>query len=564
MGTVSNSLTSTASTPTTVSTSSSTMFNGTSQYSQDFQNVITRAVAIASLPITLLTNQQTTLNNESTELTKVDGDFTALQTAVQGIQAALNGSSFNTDISDPTVVSASVADGAQQGNYSIQVLNPGAYETSLTTSTWASTGAPAAYTLVVGSNTYSISATDDSAATVASTINAQYGNLVDATVVNVGSSTTPDYRISLQSATLGQVNVDIEDSSQPPNSLQTQQNASSAALASYEVDGSGITQTSDTASVSIATGLTLNLLKTGTTNVTVTRSTSALSSALSAFASAYNAAATEVAAQRGTSAGPLQGQSIVFDLSQALSSMGIYNTSSGQVTNLEQLGLDLGANGQFTYSPLTMASTDLTNSADVTAFLGSSTANASSLTTSTWVSSGGPATYTLVVGSNDYSVSATDDSAATVAAAITAQYGNLVQASVVNEGTSGAPDYRISLISATTGPMNLDIRNASGTSLQTQQANGGGFLGVVSNALNNLEKPTTGEVKTTEANLTSEISTIGAQISTKQAQVDQLQTNMENQMTTADALIANMEQQYTYMTDLFQAQQTSNLQYANE
>jgi flagellar hook-associated protein 2 len=511
-----------------------------------------------------LTNQQTTLNNESTELTKVDGDFTALQTAVQGIQAALNGSSFNTDISDPTVVSASVADGAQQGNYSIQVLNPGAYETSLTTSTWASTGAPAAYTLVVGSNTYSISATDDSAATVASTINAQYGNLVDATVVNVGSSTTPDYRISLQSATLGQVNVDIEDSSRPPNSLQTQQNASSAALASYEVDGSGITQTSDTPSVSIATGLTLNLLKTGTTNVTVTRSTSALSSALSAFASAYNAAATEVAAQRGTSAGPLQGQSIVFDLSQALSSMGIYNTSSGQVTNLEQLGLDLGANGQFTYSPLTMASTDLTNSADVTAFLGSSTANASSLTTSTWVSSGGPATYTLVVGSNDYSVSATDDSAATVAAAITAQYGNLVQASVVNEGTSGTSDYRISLISATTGPMNLDIRNASGTSLQTQQANGGGFLGVVSNALNNLEEPTTGEVKTTEANLTSEISTIGAQISTKQAQVDQLQTNMENQMTTADALIASMEQQYTYMTDLFQAQQTASLQYANE
>ena len=561
MGTVSNSLTSTASTPVTASAASgSTMFTGTSQYSQDFQNVITRAVAIASLPITLLTNQQTTLTNESTALTSIDTDFTALQTAVQGIQSALDGSSFQATISDPTIVSATVADGAQEGNYSISVTTPGAYATSLTTSTWASSGAAATYTLVVNGADYTVSATDDSAATVAAAINSQYGNLVDATVVNVGSSTTPDDRISLQSVALGPTAPDIQLT--PGVSLQTQQTL--GVVASYEVDGSGITQTSDTPSVSIATGLTLNLLKTGTTNVTVTRSTSALSSALSAFASAYNAAATEVAAQRGTSAGPLQGQSIVFDLSQALSSMGIYNTSSGQVTNLDQLGLDLGANGQFTYSPLTMASTDLTNSADVTAFLGSSTANASSLTTSTWVSSGGPATYTLVVGSNDYSVSATDDSAATVAAAITAQYGNLVQASVVNEGTSGAPDYRISLISATTGPMNLDIRNASGTSLQTQQANGGGFLGVVSNALNNLEEPTTGEVKTTEANLTSEISTIGAQISTKQAQVDQLQTNMENQMTTADALIASMEQQYTYMTDLFQAQQTASLQYANE
>src|SRR5271157_5976503 len=167
MGTVSNSLTSTASTPNTVSTSSSTMFTGSSQYSQDFQNVITRAVAIASLPITLLTNQQTTLTSQSTELSTVDTKFTALQTAVQGIQDALDGSSFQTDISDPKVVSASVADGAQEGNYSIQVNNAGTYQTSLTSATWASSGVAATYALVVGSNDYTISAADDSAATVA-------------------------------------------------------------------------------------------------------------------------------------------------------------------------------------------------------------------------------------------------------------------------------------------------------------------------------------------------------------------------------------------------------------
>jgi flagellar hook-associated protein 2 len=462
MGTVSNSLTSTANTPVTASGSTSTMFNGTSQYSQDFQNVITRAVAIATLPITLLTNQQTALTNQSNELTTVDTDFTALQTAVQGIQDALNGSSFNTDISDPTVASASVADGAQQGSYSIQVNDPGAYQTSLTTTTWASSGGPATYTLLAGGNTYPVSATDDSAATVASTINAQYGNLVNATVVNVGSSATPDYRISLQSATLGPMDLDIKNAS--GTGLQTAQTP--GVVASYEVDGSGVTVSSDSSSVSIATGLTVNMLGAGTTNVTVTRSTSALSSALSSFADAYNAAATEVAAQRGQSAGPLQGQSIVFDLSQALSTIGIYNTTSGQVTNLEQLGLDLGVNGQMTYTPLTMMSTDLTNSTDVTSFLGSST--------------------------------------------------------------------------------------------------GSGFLQVATNALNNLEDPTTGEVKTTEADLTSEITDIGNQISTKQAQVDQLQTNMQNQLSQADALIASMEQQYTYMTDMFQAEQTAALQYANE
>ena len=566
MGTVSNSLTSTASTPVTASTTSGTMFTGTSQYSQDFQNVITRAVAIASLPITLLTNQQTTLTNQSTALTKLGTDFTALQTAVQGIQSALDGSSYQTTISSPTVCSATVADGAQQGNYSISVTSPGAYQSSLTTTTWASTGGAASYTLVVGGSDYTVSATDDSAATVAAAINTQYGNLVDASAVNVGTSTTPDYRISLQSATLGPVSVDLQLT--PGVSLQTQQSPPGS-LAEYEVDGSGQDEYSDSDTISIANGLTLSLLGTGTTNVTVTRSTSALSDALSTFANAYNTAATDVGAQRGTStstgAGALQGQSIVFDLSNALSSMGIYNSSSGQVTNLEQLGLDLGVNGQFTYSPLTMEGTDLTNSSDVNSFLGTSTASASSLTTSTWVTTGNPATYTLVVGSNNYTISAAADDAATVAGAINAQYGSLVQATAVNEGTTEAPDYRISLQSATPGNVDLNILNSAGASLQTQQTtNGGGFLGVVTNALNNLLDPTTGEITTTGTDLTGEISDIGAQIATKQTQVDTLQTNMENQMSTADALISSMEQQYNYMTDLFQAEQTSSLQYANE
>jgi len=45
--------------------------------------VISRAVAIASMPITLLTDQQTTLSNQSNELTTIDTDFNSLQTAIQ-------------------------------------------------------------------------------------------------------------------------------------------------------------------------------------------------------------------------------------------------------------------------------------------------------------------------------------------------------------------------------------------------------------------------------------------------------------------------------------------------
>jgi flagellar hook-associated protein 2 len=475
MGTVSNSLaTSTSnaigSTSSTSSSSSSSnptgIFTGTSAYSQDFQNIIERAVAIASLPITLLTNQQTTLTNQSNELSTLDTKFTALQTAIQGISDAMSGASYDTTVSDPSVVSASVSDGAAEGVYSIEVNNIGSYATSLSTNTWDSTAAPAGttstYSLVVGGTTYSFSPADNSAATVASTINSQYGNLVNATAVNVGSASSPDYRISLQNTTLGATTLDIQDSSGA--SLQTQQQGGEEA--EYEVNNSGVIVDSNTRNVSIATGLNLNLLATssGPVDVTVTRSTSALSTALSTFADAYNAAATELDNQRGQSGGALQGQSIVNNLSQALSSISTYTSSDG-VGSLSNLGLSLGTNGQITYDATALMAADFGNSAGVAAFLGS--------------------------------------------------------------------------------------------------ASGGGFLEAATNTMTGLEDPTTGLVKTSETNLQSEITSLGTTITDKQNTVADMQTQLTNQMAQADAAIASMEQQYSYLSSMFSAMQTADQMYAN-
>jgi len=195
----------------------------------------------------------------------------------------------------------------------------------------------------------------------------------------------------------------------------------------------------------------------------VTRSTDALNTALSGFADAYNAAVTEVLKQQGQSGGALQGQSIVNQLSSILSGIATYSSSGGQVNGLKALGLDLGTNGQITYSPLALMSADLTSSTGVTSFLGS--------------------------------------------------------------------------------------------------AAGGGFLKNATDALTSLEDPTTGLLKTTEADMTSQIANLGTTISAKQATVDAMQLRMQNQMAAADALVASMEQQYNYLSGLFQAQQTADQMY---
>jgi len=661
---------SSTSTNTGSSTGSTDYFAGVSSYSQQLQEVIGREVSIASLPIELLQSQQTTLNNQATELTTLDTDFAAVQTAVQNISDALGGSGMSTSVSDPSVASVTLGDGAAQGAYSLDVSNIGTYATSLTNGTWNDSaddsGETTTYNLVVGGNTYTFTPSDNSAATVASTINSQFGSLVQATAVNVGSASSPDERISLQSANLGPMDLEIQaqasaslqtseaattgyaanvttntwDSSgtastytlavdgadftisptdnsaasvaaainalsgnpvqatvvnvgtadspderiqlqstssgvstvdlldSSGNSLQQQETPTAAgsavsqtswtwdptpdpsgtptqytltvggttqtftaddnsaagvaaaintlsgdpvsatvvdvgtasapdyrvqltdntgtgdapqltrstafnlqnqgpagSLAEYEVSNSGVTVSSDSRQVSIAAGTTLTLTGTGNAEVVVTQSVSTLNTALSEFADAYNAAVAELAKQYGQSGGPLQGESIVYSLSQALAQMSTYYSSTAGSIGMADLGFTLNDNGTVTYSPLAMMSTDLDNSAGVISFLGSAT--------------------------------------------------------------------------------------------------GGGFLQAATNAINSVETPTTGLLKTAETSTQSEITNIGNTITQKQAAVSQLQTNLTNQMAQADAAIDSMQQQYSYMTSVFEAEQTADQMYAN-
>jgi len=449
-------------------TTSSAIFTGSSQFSQDFANSITRSVNLASQPITQMQSDVTALQSQSDALSNTSGigsKFTALQNAVQAISQAMSGSSFQTDISNPSAVSATVADGAMEGTYSIDVQNIGTYATSLSASAWVNQPNPSGqkhtYQLVIdtgsGPSTINITPSDNSAASVAQAINLAAGDKVQATVVNVGPN---DSRISLKSNTLGPATLDIQD-----GGTSLQQQGPAGELASYSVDGNpAVSSTSRT--ITLAPGLSVNLLSGDSgvpVNITVSRSTSALSSALSGFADAYNAAVDSLDAQRGQTQGSLGGQSIVSQLSQTLSSLATYTVPGSNISGLSALGFDLGVDGHLTYNQFSMMSTDISNSAGVTAFLGS----------------------------------ATD----------------------------------------------------------------GGFLKAATDAMTSVEDPTTGLIQTTETGIQNQIDDLNSRISDKQDQVNQLQQNLQAQMAAADAAIATMEQQYSYMSSVFQAQQTADQMY---
>jgi len=408
----------------------SALFKGTSTYSADFANVISRSVAIASLPVTLLTNSKTTLTSQSDELTKLDTKFTALQSAVQKIATALGGSAFQATVSSPNVADVSVADGAREGNYSINVTSIGAYETSMSTANWhvvEVSSRPTTFTLVVGNQNYSVTGADNSAKSVADAINASYGNLVQATTVNVAPD---DTRISLKSVALGQTNLDLLNipTSAIPTSLQTQAAAGyaiSQTTASWDSSGSPATYT----------------LVVGGFQYDITPASN----------SAADVASTINAVDGG------QVRAAMVDLGTGGSHdyrISLESTTAGPIDG--SMALDLKKSGG--------------------AGLQTQQTAATSRTTAAWSATpdvaGSRSTYALVAGTNKFSFTPADNSAASVAAAINSLYGAQVTASVVDLETGGNPDYRISLQSKTGSSTIFDIQKTTGSNYQNEQTPG--------------------------------------------------------------------------------------------
>ena len=104
-------------------------FNGVSTYASDFQQVLTRAVDIASLPLQNLENKETTLTQQETALGGLQTPFTSLQSAIQALGTAQTSMSAN--VSSPTTVSASASSNALAGTYTIQVTGLGSSTTTL-------------------------------------------------------------------------------------------------------------------------------------------------------------------------------------------------------------------------------------------------------------------------------------------------------------------------------------------------------------------------------------------------------------------------------------------------
>jgi len=440
-----------------------TSTTGSSNFATDLEASVSRAIQIASLPMEQLEEDQSTISGQTTELSTLGNLFNSLQTALQGIGSGTGTSALQATVGDQSVVTANVTGTALPGTYTVDVVDPGSSSSAISNSSAPVTdpstediSGSSTFTLTVGSSTYNITA--DNLDDLASAINAS-GAPVQAVVVNLGSPESPNYQLSLQATALGAVNLQLNDGT---NNLLTALNTGSDG--SYTVDGQPAPPanpiSTDSSTVTIAPGLTVNLEAAGTTTVTVSSSLSSVSSELSSFVTAYNAAFTEMEKNFGQNGGALVGDSSVLEMQSVLQQIISYTGTGGSITSLAQLGVEFTQQGTLTFDSSAIAGLSASQISDALTFLGG--------------------------------------------------------------------------------------------------VNSGGFLEYANNTLNSITDPATGAIATETQTLDNESSSDQSRISNDQDQLTLMQTNLENQMAQANALIAALENQTTFLEGLFQADTSNN------
>jgi flagellar hook-associated protein 2 len=365
-----------------MSSSTSTLFTplqftGISQYSSDFQSILSRAVSIADIPVQSLQQQEAMIQQQQTDLTSLGSDASAVQSALAALGQLGSGHALSATSTDSSVVTAINTGATQPGNYSITdvtslatpaSLTSGAFTNAATTQV-SSTGT---MQLVYGGQKYTLTldASTNNLNGVAAAVNKLNAGL-NASVITTSSGSYLSVSSSSPGATTLQLNDDPAGAN--TNILTT---GSSGTNTVFKLNGISVSEPSTTIN-DLIPGVTLSFSGTTSTNETVSvglsTDRSQISSALQQLVSSYNTLLSANQAQQGTGGGVLTGNNIVYQINQALTSIVQYQGGSNGITNLANLGIEIGENGQMTFDQSTFSSLSDSQINSALSLLGSST-----------------------------------------------------------------------------------------------------------------------------------------------------------------------------------------------
>jgi flagellar capping protein FliD len=348
---------------------SSSIFSGNSRYAVDFQSIIDRAVALASLPKSLMENQRAALANRSGALSSIGAKVGALKAAVDSVETAFGLSSFSSSVS-ATNIRTTLLTGVGKGTYTVAVSDAGAYSLATSRDTIPEVpetviqevSDPGAENIIDASD-FSLELNGEVIATLtgvtslnslAAQINENAGGKVHAYIVNLaGGGETPEYHLSVQSNSYGADAIeltaqDVELSDQSLVDVQVL-NTVSGSTVKYTVNGHSVESASQT--VDLAPGLEMQIVDENDeanpeTTITVTQPGASIRTALNSMIATFNAVIVELDKHVGEADGALAGLNIVQSIKSELRGFGEYGAATDDFNTLAAIGIEFASDGR--------------------------------------------------------------------------------------------------------------------------------------------------------------------------------------------------------------------------
>ncbi|MCF8150240.1 MAG: flagellar filament capping protein FliD [Burkholderiaceae bacterium] len=327
----------------------------------DVNSIVSQLMALEQRPITALNFKEASYQAKLTAYGSLKGALSAVQSTAKALTLEATFVGRTATVSDPSVLSASAGSTAAAGSYTVNVTQLAKYHAVRSGTNYAATTdtfTTGSLAIKVGAGAtvnVTIDGTNNTLAGIRQAIN-DAGAGVTATIVNDGSTN----RLVLTSTTpgsAGAIAVTATDSASGGTHALT--GLDSAGLvqtqpaddAEFSVNGIAITRSSNTVS-DVIDGVSINLIKVGSSSLTVSQNTAATTNAINSFVKTYNDAVKQLQSSSAYDAANkrasvLTGDSTVRGIGATLRGLVQGNVSGieGGIATLSSIGIALQKDG---------------------------------------------------------------------------------------------------------------------------------------------------------------------------------------------------------------------------
>jgi flagellar hook-associated protein 2 len=364
-------------------------FTGVSTYSSDLQSILARSAQIAQIPVLALQGDQTTLQNQATDLGTLQTDVSALAEAITTLGNLSSGGALTATSSDANIGATVSGTGATAGTYTISDVTSLA---SLSTATLTTGVADPTATAVAPTDTNTLYLVAGGAPVTIALTSAT--NNLDGLEAAINSSnagvtasiltTTGGSYLTMTANQAGATTIQLlTDSTDPTTDILTM-NQPPGSLAQFDVNGLPATSTSNQVT-GVIPGVTLNLGSATTSSdsatITVAANPQPITAALQSMVTAYNALHTQIGTEFGSSAGPLNGNSVILSVQNLMQQFAFYQGTGG-VQSLMDLGVSIDDTGTMSVDITVVSAMSSGQVSSALSFLGNSTTGLASLASS--------------------------------------------------------------------------------------------------------------------------------------------------------------------------------------